>query len=294
MKPYTLCFADGREMALGRRTRIMGVVNITPDSFSDGGRFFDPDAAVAQAEQMVKAGADILDIGGESTRPFSRGVSAEEEMERVIPVIAGLAQTVSVPISVDTTKAAVAKAALDAGAAIINDVSALQGDPEMGPLAARRGVPVVLMHMKGTPETMQQDPQYGDLFGEIHGFFEQAIARAQEAGIPRSGIVLDPGIGFGKTVTHNLLLIRHLFAFADLDCPLLLGSSRKAFIRKILGEAAGGAEFAPRSRETEIGTQATVTAAVLGGAHIVRVHDVAGTWPTVRIADALKTARETP
>ncbi len=294
MKPYRLCFANGQEMALGTRTRIMGVVNITPDSFSDGGRFFDPDTAVAQGEKMAGDGADILDIGGESTRPFSRGVSADEELERVIPVIARLAKTVSVPISVDTTKAAVAKAALDAGAAMINDVSALQGDPEMGPLAARRGVPVVLMHMKGTPETMQQDPRYTDLFGEIHGFFKQAIGRAREAGIRRSHIVLDPGIGFGKTVSHNLRLIRHLFAFADLDCPLLLGSSRKAFIRKILGAGAGGAEFAPRSRETEIGTQATVTAAVLSGAHIVRVHDVSRTWATIQIADALKTAGETP
>ncbi len=285
MKIYRLAWR-GREMELGRRTRIMGILNVTPDSFSDGGRFFDPDRAIAHAERMVEEGADIIDVGGESTRPFSKPLPVQEEEQRVLPVIEALAKRLPVPISIDTTKSAVARRAISAGASIINDISALRFDPEMGALAASQDVLLILMHMKGTPENMQVSPVYDDLMGEIHGFLLKAIARAEGCGVLRSHLIVDPGIGFGKTVMHNLCIINHLERFLDLDVPLLVGPSRKAFIRKIL-TPRDGTEPKPDHPAVEIGTQASVAAAAIRGAHMVRVHNVANTRATLNIIDAI-------
>jgi dihydropteroate synthase len=285
MKTYSLSWHHHLEF--GRRTCIMGILNVTPDSFSDGGKFNRLGDAVAHAVQMVADGADIIDIGGESTRPFAEPVSVEEEIRRVVPVIESLAGHVSVPISIDTTKAAVAERALAAGASIINDISALSYDPAMGELAARAGVPVVLMHMQGTPATMQLNPEYEDPVNDIIRFLENAVQQAEEQGIPRSRIIVDPGIGFGKTVEHNLLVIKHLKNFESLDVPVLIGPSRKSFLQKIIAGKVGIRNDADLA-VTDIGTQAVVAAAVLNGAHIVRVHDVAGTRATVKIIDAIK------
>ena len=289
MKRYAISWNHhGQEwsLRLGERTCVMGILNVTPDSFSDGGIFFDFEKALAQAEKMVAEGADILDIGGESTRPFSDEVSVAEEIRRVVPVIEKLVSgNISVPISIDTAKAEVARQALEAGASIINDISALQNDPKMASVAAEYRMPVILMHMKGTPKTMQVDPHYDDLLGELHLFFEKAIDRAVQSGIERSKIIIDPGIGFGKTLTHNLCLIKGLDAFADLDVPILVGSSRKAFIRTLLKK-----KEEPLSPIVETGTQASVAASVLAGAHIVRVHNVGNTRATVSIADAIRNA----
>ena len=276
-------------MTLGRRTRIMGILNVTPDSFSDGGRFFQKDNALSQAEKMITDGADILDIGGESTRPSSAPVETEEECRRVLPVIEHLAKHISIPISIDTNKAAVARRAIAAGASIINDISALFFDPEMGAVAAQNDVLVVLMHMKGTPADMQNSPTYDDPVGEIRDFLTIAVKRAEACGVPRSKIIIDPGIGFGKTPYHNLFLINQLNKFHEMGVPMLLGTSRKAFIRKILSPAEGPG-LAPDHPMVAVGTQATVAAGIMNGAHIVRVHDVAETYATVRIMDAIKNA----
>lgn len=284
IKTYHLPCGSGR-LELGKRTLIMGVVNVTPDSFSDGGIFFSPDRAVSRGVELYHSGADLLDIGGESTRPFSQPVSIEEEIRRVVPVIESLSRKVPIPISVDTRKAEVAAAALTAGASIINDISALYYDPEMANLASRRRVPVVLMHMKGTPENMQVEPRYDDVVEEVVFFLKNAVTHAQEKGIDKSRLVVDPGIGFGKTFAHNLTLLKNLDRFHDLDVPLLVGTSRKAFIRALLKKE--GKELDPQSTDVEIGTQATVAAAALKGAHIVRVHHAANTAATLRIIDAI-------
>ena len=269
----------------------MGVVNVTPDSFSDGGKFFDTDVAIAQGEKLAADGADILDIGGESTRPFSDPVPVEEEIRRVVPVIEQLARRVSIPISIDTTKAVVARPALDAGASIINDVAALRFDPGLADLAVEYETPLILMHMLGEPKSMQVSPDYDNLIDDIRAFLEDAVNRAVGLGVPRSKIIVDPGIGFGKTVTHNLLLLKHVQTLASLDLPVLIGPSRKAFIRKILKQAHEE-DIRPDLPLVETGTQAAVSAAVLNGAHIIRVHDVANTIPTVKILDALTDAEE--
>ena len=269
----------------------MGVVNVTPDSFSDGGKFFDCDAAVAQGERLASEGAGIIDIGGESTRPFSDSIPVEEEIGRVVPVIEKLASRVSIPISIDTTKAEVARRAIEAGAAIINDVSALRFESGLGDVAVEFDTPVILMHMLGEPKSMQVSPRYDNLLLEIREFLEDAVKRAQKLGISRSQLVIDPGIGFGKTIEHNLLLIKHVPFFSSLDLPILIGASRKAFIRKILKDAQGQ-ELPPDLPLVEIGSQAAAAAAVLHGAHIVRVHDVANTVATVKILDAMMNARE--
>jgi dihydropteroate synthase len=280
---------DRHVLDLGRRTCVMGVVNVTPDSFSDGGRFFDAAAAVSQGERMAAEGADIIDIGGESTRPFSEPVAVEEEIRRVVPVIAALAARVRIPISVDTTKAAVARRALEAGAAMINDISALRFDPDLAGVAAECGVPVILMHMRGEPRSMQVAPHYDELVIDIRGFLEAAAAAAERRGIPRARLIVDPGIGFGKTPEHNLQLIQRLQEFAALDLPILVGPSRKSFIRRLV--KPDGAKDIPASLPVvETGTQAAVAAAVLNGAHIVRVHDVANTVATVKVADAILNA----
>lgn len=288
MQSFTLRW-KGFELALGYRTAIMGVINVTPDSFSDGGRFHSVEAAVAQADHLVKAGADIIDIGGESTRPFSDDVSVDEELERVVPVIERLAARIPVPISIDTTKAEVAEAALAAGAAMLNDISALQLDERMAALAVRHDVPIILMHMKGRPRTMQINPIYEDLMGEVAGFLKDAMDRAISAGIAAHNIIIDPGIGFGKTALHNMLLIRNLNVLAKLGAPILVGPSRKAFIRKILAEPPE--KQLPVDRpEVETGTQAAVAMSVMNGAHIVRVHNVANTRAMVRVLDAIRNA----
>jgi len=248
------------------------------------------DAAVAQGEKLAADGADILDIGGESTRPFSEPVPEDEEIRRVVPVIEKLAKRLSIPISVDTMKAAVARRALEAGAAMINDISALRFDPDMAAVAKAFDTPVVLMHMLGNPKTMQKLPAYDDLIREIRDFLEDAIRQAVSQGISKSKLIGDPGIGFGKTVSHNLILINHIESFASLEVPILVGPSRKSFIRKLLKDEPGE-ELSPDSPIVETGTQAAVAAAVLRGAHIVRVHDVANTRATIRILDAMKAAQ---
>lgn len=285
MKIYNLEWGNHR-LVLGKRTCIMGILNVTPDSFSDGGKFFTFDDAVAQGLKLFEDGADILDIGGESTRPFSEVVSVEEEIRRVIPVIETLAARISIPISIDTTKAGVARRAIEAGASMINDVSALRLDHGLADVAAEYDVPIILMHMLGTPKTMQTNPVYDDLIKEIKEFLENAVDCAQSKGISKSKIIIDPGIGFGKTVEHNLLLIKYLHEFKTLDVPILIGLSRKAFIRNILKDTTVK-DINPDLPVVELGTQASVAAAVLNGAHMVRVHNVANTRTTLKIIDAI-------
>ncbi len=285
MPTYTIT-CGSRTLELGRRTLIMGIVNVTPDSFSDGGHFFSQVRAMDQAMQLVQEGADILDIGGESTRPFSDPVSESEEMDRVLPVIEGLIKRVKIPVSIDTTKAPVARQAVKAGATMINDVSALRMDPQMAATAARCRVPLILMHMKGTPKTMQVKPVYDDLFTDIMTFLSGALDRAVAAGVDRSAIILDPGIGFGKTIGHNLQIIRNLDRFHDLETPLLIGPSRKMFIRQLI-KSPSEKDMDPLSVEVARGTQAVVAAAAVQGTHIVRVHDVARTRVTLAIVNAV-------
>jgi dihydropteroate synthase len=267
----------------------MGVLNVTPDSFSDGGRFFETDRAVLKGLELVAQGADIIDVGGESTRPFSDPVPAPEEIRRVVPVIKALAEKTGAPISIDTNKSEVAREAIKAGAAIINDVSALRMDRKMASVAAETGVPVILMHMKKNPKTMQVAPAYGDLMGEIKSFLADAIGHAVANGVDRSKIIVDPGIGFGKTLSHNLQIMAGLRQFQDLSCPILVGASRKTFLRKLISDDGGG-NISPDHPAVENATQASVSAAILNGAQVVRVHDVAGAKTTARIIDAIKTA----
>lgn len=257
---------------------IMGIVNVTPDSFSDGGRFLAPENAVAQGLRLVHEGAAVLDIGGESTRPGSDPVSETEELRRVLPVVEALVERVGAPISLDTTKADVARRALAAGAALINDVSALRGDPAMVDVVAASGAAVCLMHMQGMPRTMQDNPHYDDVVDEVLAFLEQRMAFAVARGVREEQIILDPGIGFGKTVEHNLTLLRHLDRLVGLGRPVLLGASRKRFLGAILG-----AEPAQRA----IGTVATTVAGLLSGAHIFRVHDVKPNFEAMRVALAI-------
>ena len=252
-------------LELGGRTLLMGTINVTPDSFSDGGRFYKTDQAIKQGELLATDGADILDVGGESTRPFSNSVGIEEELRRVIPVVRELAKSTTLPISIDTCKGQVARAALDEGATIINDISGLRYDPELVKVAATSQVPLILMHMQGSPRTMQLEPHYGSLLSEIIGFLEERIQFACEAGVSRDQIIVDPGIGFGKAVHHNLLLVKHLDSLATLGRPILLGTSRKSFIGAVLDKEV---------TEREPGSWATVCAGIIKGAHIVRVHEV--------------------
>jgi dihydropteroate synthase len=288
METLTLEFGRFR-LDLGSQACIMGILNTTPDSFSDGGRFNTLDAALAQGRELVAAGAGILDIGGESSRPFAEPVSEQEEMDRTIPVIEALAGEIEVPISIDTVKPAVAKAALNAGAAIINDISAFEKDPAMADLAAETAAPVILMHMKGTPETMQINPSYDDLMGEITDYLEERVAFAVERGVAKDKIILDPGIGFGKTVDHNLVLIKELHRLTAMGFPVLMGPSRKSFIQNILTQATKK-EAGPDDPRTEYGTLAAVAASLMNGAHIVRVHDVDTVASFTRIIDAIRNA----
>jgi dihydropteroate synthase len=264
---------------LSRRTHVMGVINVTPDSFSDGGQFFEKERAIEHALQLAMDGADLIDIGGESTRPYSKGISADEEMNRVLPVIEGLKEELGIPISIDTLKAEVAREALRRGAAMVNDISALRSDPEMAAVVAEAEVPVILMHMKGTPADMQVHPTYDDVASEIISFLKQAMDQAVRNGVQRDRIIVDPGIGFGKTFDHNLEILRELGRFRCLDAPILVGSSRKAFIGQILDK---------KVEERDTGTMATVAAAVMNGAHIVRVHNVKQAVETVKVIDAIR------
>jgi dihydropteroate synthase len=267
------------ELEFARRTLIMGIVNVTPDSFFDGGRRLDPAKAITDGAAMAASGADIIDIGGESTRPGARPVSEEEELARVLPVVQGLRREVKVPISIDTYKSNVARAALDAGADIVNDISGLRFDTNMLSLVAAEKVPVVLMHMQGTPGTMQQEPHYNDVVREVRDFLAAQLYDAMDAGVAPEAIIIDPGIGFGKTIEHNLQLLCGLPVLAALGRPLLVGVSRKAFIGKILNLAAD---------ERLEGSLAAAVAAVLAGANILRVHDVPETTKAVRVADAIR------
>ena len=254
-----------RELNPDGRVLIMGILNVTPDSFSDGGRFLSPDAAVKRALIMEKEGADIIDVGGESSRPGAEPVPVEEELRRVIPVLERLRGKLRIPISIDTTKAEVAEAALRAGASIVNDISALRFDPAMASVVAEFGAGLVLMHMLGTPKTMQQAPHYEDVVTEVRDFLAERAQYAQSQGIPREAIAVDPGIGFGKTVEHNLELLRRLPELVELGFPVLVGPSRKSFIGAILGLGV---------EERLEGTLAACAVAVVRGADILRVHDV--------------------
>ncbi len=264
-------------------TKLMGVVNVTPDSFSDGGRYLDADAAVAHGEELVREGADILDVGGESTRPGAEEVGMEEELARVGPVVEGLAGAATV--SIDTSKSVVAGAALDAGAEIVNDVTALRGDPGMAGLCAERGAGLVLMHMKGDPRTMQENPVYEDVVDEVKAFLAERLEVAIAAGVDEERVWLDPGIGFGKTLEHNLELLRRLGELRDLGRPLVVGTSRKGFIGRVDGSAV---------EDRLGGTIASSVLAVAEGADVVRVHDVAEAAQALKVAGAILDRRQAP
>ena len=271
----------GRTLPIGEHTLVMGVLNVTPDSFSDGAQFLSPEKALAHAEQMLAEGADIIDVGGESTRPGAIVISPAEELQRVLPIIEELARRTTVPISIDTTKAVVARAALDAGAAIVNDISALRFDFHVADEVAKSGAGLVLMHSRGTPATMQRLPPVADIIEEVTSSLRSSVAMAERRGVRRESIVVDPGIGFGKTQEQNIELIAKVNQLAQVfpDFPILIGTSRKSFIGRLLDDA-------PVTDRLQ-GTMASITAAVLHGAHIVRVHDVKAAVETLRVADAI-------
>jgi dihydropteroate synthase len=266
-----------RTLDLGARTLIMGVLNVTPDSFSDGGKFFDSPSAIEAAFAVEAAGADILDIGGESTRPGSQGTSADEELARVLPVLKALVSRMKIPISIDTRKSAVAEAAIAVGAEIINDVTGLRADPEIASVAKRHRVPLILMHMRGEPRTMQKQPFAGNATRDVLSGLKKSIAIARRAGVSKAQIIIDPGIGFGKSFYQNYELIARLPELARLGHPILIGTSRKAFLGKTLDGKP--------PEERIWGTAATVAASILAGAHIVRVHDVDEMVQVARVAD---------
>ena len=275
---------------LGERTLVMGVLNVTPDSFSDGGKFFDAERAVEQAMEMERRGADLLDVGGESTRPGSAGISAQEELARVLPVLRALRGRLKIPVSIDTQKTEVAEAALDAGAQIINDIFGLKSDPRIAKVAARRRVPLILMHMRGEPRTMQAGGFARDVMQDVMQGLRKSASVARKSGVRKSQIILDPGIGFGKSFAQNYELLQELPQLAKLGYPLLVGTSRKGFLGATLAR-----EGKPAPPEERIwGTAATVTASILNGAHIVRVHDVAEMVQVARVADCLLDAKQRP
>jgi dihydropteroate synthase len=267
---------------LGARTLVMGVLNVTPDSFSDGGKFFDPKTAIEAALAMEAAGADVLDIGGESTRPGSDGISADEELARVLPVLNALASRLKIPISIDTRKASVAEAAIAAGAEIVNDVTGLRADPEIAAVAKRHRVPLILMHLRGQPRTMQTQPFARDAVRDVLAGLKRSIMIARGAGVPNSQIIVDPGIGFGKSFDQNYELIARLPEIARLGFPIVIGTSRKGFLGKTLDDKP--------PEERIWGTAATVAASILAGAHIVRVHDVTEMVQVARVTDKVLVA----
>jgi dihydropteroate synthase len=283
-------YLPNRSLTLGKRTLLMGVLNITPDSFSDGGKFFTADRAVAQALFLQKSGADILDIGAESTRPGSAAISVVEELRRLLPVLQALRGKLRIPVSIDTRKAGVAEIALGAGAEIINDVSGLNHDPRLAEVVARRRVPLILMHMRGEPATMQNRPFARNVMKDVTKGLRASIRKARGAAVAKSQIILDPGIGFGKSFQQNYELLQHLPVLAKLGYPLLVGTSRKGFLGRTLAQAKQSAarNAKPVPPEERLwATAATVTASILGGAHIVRVHDVAEMAQVARVADYL-------
>jgi len=270
-----------RTLMLGRRTLLMGVLNVTPDSFSDGGLFLDKEKATSHGLRMVEEGADIIDVGGESTRPGAKPLELEEELRRVIPVIESLAKRVDVPISIDTYKSAVAERAIEAGAEIINDISGLHFDPTLAQIAAKEDTPLILMHIRGIPETMQKNVHYDSLFSEILRYLRDSIQRAESAGLDPQQVIVDPGIGFGKTIEDNLLIIKNLHEFRILGKPIMLGTSRKSFIGRILNASAG---------ERLEGTISSIAIGVLNGAQIIRSHDVHQAKKAIAVADAIRLA----
>ena len=263
-----------------KKTYIMGVLNITPDSFSDGGLYLDKSVAIKRAIQMVEDGADIIDIGGESTRPGSESITIDKELKRTIPVIEALTREIKVPISIDTYKSEVAMAALDSGASMVNDISGLRFDPKMSEVVSEYKVPVVIMHIKGSPKDMQQNPVYEALVPEIMDYFRASISIAKQSDISDDKIIIDPGIGFGKTPEHNLTIINNLREFTSLEKPILIGPSRKAFIGKILGDV-------PVTDRLE-GTATAVAISIMNGANMIRAHDVKEMVKVAKIADAVK------
>jgi dihydropteroate synthase len=281
-KIFRLKLRDGA-LTLGERTLVMGVVNVTPDSFSDGGNFLGVKDAVKASLAMERAGADILDIGAESTRPGSTGISVAEELRRLLPVLEALRGRIKIPISIDTQKSAVAEMAIGAGGQILNDVSGLRNDPRLAEVAAARRVPLILMHMRGTPQTMQKMPFAKDVLRDVTAGLRESVARARRAGVVKSQIILDPGIGFGKSYRQNYELLRKLPELAKLGYPLMVGTSRKGFLGKTL--ARDGKSLPAGERIW--GTAATVTASILSGAHIVRVHDVEEMTQVAKVADAV-------
>ena len=304
-RPLFDLVVNGGKVRLGARTLIMGVLNVTPDSFSDGGQYLEPTRAVAHGLELVRQGADWIDVGGESTRPGAQPVAAAEELDRVLPIVQGLRRKLhSLPISIDTTKAEVAEEALRAGASIINDVSGLRFDARIAEVARRHGCPLILMHLRGRPETMQQKPFVRSIWRSLRSGLEWSIRRALLAGVPRSHLVIDPGLGFGKTRRQNYEIMAHLERLGAFRLPLLVGSSRKSFVQAVaMGE--GLDPLRPRTRRAgarpfiqpagalstpslQFADAAAVVAAILGGAHLVRVHDVAAILPAVRIADAIR------
>jgi len=272
-----------RTLELGERTLVMGVLNVTSDSFSDGGLFLGPGEAIERALALERAGADILDIGGESTRPGAASITAEEELGRVLPVLTGLRGRLKIPISLDTQKSAVAEAAVAAGVEMLNDVSALRSDAALAEVARCHRLPMILMHMRGRPRTMQKRPFARNVLRDVTSGLRAALARAHRAGLEKTQIVLDPGIGFGKSFKQNYQLLAHLPKLAALGCPLMLGTSRKAFLGATLARSGAAAP----AEERIWGTAATVAASILGGAHIVRVHDVAEMVQVARVTDAV-------
>ena len=281
---FTVPLPNGTEIVLGERTLVMGIVNVTPDSFADGGQRFDPDVAVADALQMVADGAGAIDVGGESTRPGAEPLPASEELRRVLPVLEGLRGRITVPVSIDTYKADVALRALDLGALIVNDVSALTYDAALAGVVARRRAAVVLMHNRGRSADMYADARYGDVTSEIVGELGDRVRQAEAAGIRRACVIVDPGIGFAKTAAQSLRAIARLGDLEALGCPILSGPSRKSFLKAALGDVP------PEARAW--GTAAAVTASILAGAHIVRVHDVKAMVDVARTADAILAAGE--
>jgi dihydropteroate synthase len=271
-----------RTLVLGERTLIMGVLNVTPDSFSDGGLYFDANAAAARALEIERAGADVLDIGGESTRPGSHWISERDELARVLPVLKKLRGRLRIPISIDTTKAGVAEAAAEAGTEIVNDVTGLRNDPRIADVAQWRKLPLILMHMRGKPKTMQKKPFARNVLRDVIAGLKKSVAIARRAGVRKSQILLDPGFGFGKSYEQNYELLARLPELARLGFPIVAGTSRKSFI----GRALGGAP----EQERIWGTAVTVVASILGGAHIVRVHDVAEMTRVARVADVIASA----
>ena len=279
---FTVPIPGRAPLVLGPRTLVMGVINVTPDSFSDGGRALDPSRARDIALEMEAAGADIIDIGAESTRPGARPVGAAEELSRVEPAVKAIGAAVRIPISIDTYKTVVAAAALDGGATIVNDISAFEYDPDLGPLVAARSVPAILMHTRGRPEDMYAHAEYGNVVRDVLADLTRAIARAEDYGVARESLIIDPGVGFAKRGNQSMQVLAALNRFADLGLPVLIGPSRKSFMAAATGPLTG--------EDRDWATAAAVTAAVLGGAHIVRVHNVARMAVVIKVADAIRAA----